>query len=89
MSEHKRSIRPANILNTNNKTALAEHFEVEQHAFDFDNVAILGKQINYKKRLLNEMIEIRKHPYNINKKQDVEGLSMVYHNLLKTIQHPT
>lgn len=88
MSEHKRSIRPNNLINTKNKTALAEHFEEKQHDINFNSVAILGRQNNYKKRLVNEMIEIKKHPNNFNKKQDVEKLSVAYHNILKSVQHP-
>lgn len=67
---------------------MAEHFEEKQHDFDFNSVAILGRQNNYKKRLVNEMIEIKKHPNNFNKKQDVEKLSIAYHNILKSVQHP-
>ena len=37
---------------------------------------------------MSEMIEIKKHPNNINKKQDVENLSSVYYNILKYIEHP-
>lgn len=88
IAEHKRSVRPNILINTKNKTALAEHFDQKQHIFNYDNITIVGQQQNYKKRLVNEMIEIKKHPTNINKKQDVEKLSVAYHNILKSKQHP-
>lgn len=86
ISEHKRSIKPHVLLNSNSKTALAEHFERYQHPFTFEDTEILSRQSNYKKRLISEMVEIKKHKHNINKKQDVEKLSVSYFNIIQKIQ---
>lgn len=86
--EHQRSIRPHVLVNTTSKTALAEHFEKFQHPFDFENTEILARQQNYKKRLLSEMIQIRKHPNHINKKQDVDNLSNAYFSLINSNKKP-
>lgn len=82
ISEHKRSTRPHVLISNNSKTALAEHFEKFQHPFNFEKTEILARQQNYKKRLLSEMIEIKKHRNHINKKQDVDNLSSAYFNLI-------
>lgn len=88
ISEHRRSVRPITLINTKTKTALAEHFENFEHQFNFDQTSIVDKQNNYKKRLLSEMIQIKKHQNNINKKQDIDNLNASYFNILKYIQHP-
>lgn len=88
ISEHIRSVRPTNLIHNTNKTALAEHFEKEQHQFNFDDTSVLAKQTNYKKRILNEMVEIQNHTTSINKKQDVENLSSAYFNILQYSGRP-
>lgn len=59
-----------------------EHFEEQQHPFDFDNTKIIDKQTIYKKRLLSEMVHIQKEKRSINKKQDIEKLSSSYFNII-------
>lgn len=53
-------------MNDNNKTGRVED------SFIFTKSKIVGKQGCYKKQLINQMIEIRKHNNGINKYQDIE-----------------
>ncbi len=41
-------------------TARSKHSKEFNHHFDFNNVEILNKESNYKKRLMKEMINIKK-----------------------------
>lgn len=85
--EHQRSVRPQNLLQSKQKTALAEHSETLVHTFDFTNTKIIGKQQNLKKRLIHEMIAIKKEVHHVNKKEDIEGLNSCYFNIF--LKHKT
>ena len=79
--EHARSVK-----NKENKTALAEHATTYKHSFDFNNTKILDTENNIKKRLLLEMIYIEKENSSINYKTDIENLSAIYNNIIKSIK---
>lgn len=85
ITEHERSVRPVNFASTSNKTALAEHTFGNLHRFDFSSTEIIGYQPNYKKRLVSEMINIKKQKNSINKKQDTDDLSTSYYNLINML----
>lgn len=84
MSEHRRDCRNFHI-NKESKTALFEHVISEGHFFDFENVQVIGTQNILKKRLLDEMIEIRRHSNTVNKRTDIENLNTCYYNLISKI----
>lgn len=63
-------------------TALSEHHIETGHNFDFKNVSILKQENNYHKRLLTEMIEIKKEKNAVNFRTDTHNLSTIYHTLL-------
>ena len=81
MLEHARSVK-----NKGNKTALAEHATSYKHSFDFKNTKILHIENNLKKRLFLEMIYIEKENSSINYKRDIENLSVIYNNIIKSIK---
>lgn len=81
--EHKNDCR--HYLTKQNPTALVEHKINTGHSFNFDAIAIIGKQKNYKKRLLNEMIEIKKERNSVNKRTDIENLNAAYYNIIEKI----
>lgn len=78
LKAHKNSVANKN----KEKTALKKHVEDTKHTFDFENVKILKKEVNEKKRLVLEMIEIKKDKNTINDRRDIEDLDKCYHNLL-------
>lgn len=70
----------------NNLTALAEHASQEKHDFNFAETKIIGKEKILSKRLLREMVEIRKEKNSINKRNDIENLSSSYFNIIDRIK---
>ena len=68
------------------RCALASHINTTKHSVDFDNVKILEKENNSSKRLFLEMCHIKKQENSINKKTDVDGLSIIYSYLLSIIK---
>jgi len=84
ISEHERSVKPTNYA-ASGKTALAEHSFNQQHQFDFNSTQIIGRESNYKKRILLEMVNIKKYKESINKKQDTDDLSASYYNLINLL----
>lgn len=91
VTEHKRDM--TNILNPikrkENNTALAEHTLETLHPFDFNNVKILSKQNNLKKRLMDEMICIQMKSNCVNKRADIENLNTSYYNIISRFKDIT
>ena len=81
MVEHARSVK-----NKDNKTALAEHATSYKHSFDFKNTKILDIENILKKRLFLEMIYIQRENSAVNHKTDIENLSVIYNNVIKSIK---
>ena len=81
MLEHARSGK-----NKENKTALAEYAITYKHSFDFKNTTILDIENNFKKRLYPEIIHIQKENSTINYKTDIENLSAICNNIIKSIK---
>src|SRR3978361_626853 len=64
------------------RCALASHSASTKHSFDFGNAKILHKESNTVKRLFLELCEIYQSNNSINKKSDLQNLSMIYSYLL-------
>lgn len=69
----KRSGSPSVILN---------HRIKKQHEFDLSKTEILDKKSSYKKRLISEMIHIKRHNTALNKQSDTKLLPESYLPLL-------
>jgi predicted GIY-YIG superfamily endonuclease len=69
--KHKRKIH----------SALAKHVIEEKHEIDVSSAKILCKEPNLGKRLVKEMIQIRKRPNALNTQQDCASLGTSYDNL--------
>ena len=63
-------------------TALAQHARDKNHSFDFDNILILAKENNIKKRKIREIVEILKND-TCNFKSDSQNLCAMYGDVLK------
>ena len=74
ISEHQRSTRPHNLAHnlaaSNGKTSLVDHVIKFPHQFDYDKTSVVSTQHNFKKRLLQECITIKKTKNAVNKKQE-------------------
>lgn len=78
ITNHKSDCR----LNKNTST-LAQHYLSFNHYFDYNNTKILQNENNYFKRSFLEMVEISLEPRAINKKSDIDDLSIIYTNILQ------
>ena len=76
IDEHKKSIE------NHKKLPVPIHIqENNSHNFDFDNVVILDRESNYKKRIVSEMFHINSYNDTINRKEDVQFLNSQYKSL--------
>ncbi|KYN22070.1 hypothetical protein ALC57_05546 [Trachymyrmex cornetzi] len=74
ITEHKNHIR----WNTSVRNVITEHRLQEGHDFDWNSVAILDEKPHYRKRLISEMIFIRRQTHGLNLQTDMEGLPKAY-----------
>jgi len=78
ISEHRSHIR----RNSSQPSVITDHRSHFNHDFDWDNVEILDEEINYKKRLISEMIYIKKQKRGLNLQGDTDLLDPIYNDLL-------
>ena len=82
INQHKNSIQKKKLTPNIPNTALSDHAVDNLHNFNFNNVKILNKETNYKKRLILEMIHIKKELKSINYRTDITNLNSIYNNLI-------
>jgi len=63
-------------------SVITDHRLLSKHEFDWEDVKVLDVKKNYKKRLISEMIYIRKQKHGLNSQNDTELLDPVYNDLL-------
>jgi len=67
-------------------SVISEHIHHFNHGFDWDNTEILDFETSYNKRLISEMIHIKKQKNSINNAQmDTEMLNDSYFCLLDVL----
>ena len=69
MEEHKKHIN----RNSTQKSVITDH-RLNDHEFDWDNIEILDEEPILKKRLLSEMIFIKRQKNSLNLQTDTECL---------------
>jgi len=77
ISEHRNHIK----RNSPQTSVITDHRLEFDHKFDWDNVEVLDEEINYNKRLISEMIHIKKQKQGLNLKKDTDLLHPIYHEL--------
>ena len=73
ITRHKSDIR-----HQKNSCALAEHVLINDHNIVFLNVKVINTENNYNKRAFLEMVEIFLDENCLNKRRDIEDLSIIY-----------
>ena len=63
-------------------TALTKHTWCQDHKFNSDEVKIVDRAKNYKKRMILEMTHIVSNPLAVNQKTDTDNLSAFFLPLL-------
>jgi len=77
VNEHRNHIR----RNSTQPSVITDHRLNSKHEFDWDNARVLDKETNYNKRLIAEMIYIKKQKQGLNAQIDTELLDPIYNNL--------
>jgi len=79
--EHRNHIH----RNTSTHSVITDHRLQHNHEFDWNNVVILDSECNYKKRLMSEMIYIKRQKNGLNLHTDTEFLDKTYMPFLNNI----
>jgi len=77
IGEHRNHIR----RNSPQSSVITDHRLEFNHEFDWNNVEVLDEEKNYNKRLISEMIHIKRQRKSINLKKDTELLHPIYNEL--------
>ncbi|KYN12201.1 hypothetical protein ALC57_15633 [Trachymyrmex cornetzi] len=81
IKEHKSDIR----RNTGSPSVITDHRVEFDHNFKWDDVRILDNESSYNKRLLSEMIHIKRQKHGINKMKDTESLPDLYSDIIQSL----
>lgn len=78
IKEHNKHIN----RNTTNKSVITEHRLNLNHDFKWEDAIILDTEKHYNKRLISEMIHIKRQVNSLNLQTDTECLPSVYDNII-------
>jgi len=62
-------------------SVITDHRVNTKHKFDWDRAKILDKETNLNKRLISEMIFIKKQKHGLNAQTDTALLDVIYNDL--------
>ena len=74
IAEHRNHIRHK----ASARSVITDHRLSHNHDFQWDNVLILDEEPSYRKRLISEMLHIKKQKNSLNLQTDTEGLNKAY-----------
>jgi len=80
VSEHRSHLR----RNPAQNSVITDHRLKFKHDFDWDKIKVLDKETNYNKRLISEMIFIKKQIHGLNAQTDTVLLDAIYNDLLSS-----
>ncbi|KYN05244.1 hypothetical protein ALC62_03848 [Cyphomyrmex costatus] len=66
-------------------SVISNHRIEKNHDFNWSKVEILDMEPSYKKRLISEMVHIKKQTHGINKQNDTESLPYCYTNMIHSL----
>jgi len=69
-------------LDKSRHSVISEHILNCNHRFDWEKIEILDTESNYNKRLVSEILHIKKQKNGINSPKDTEFLEVSYYCLL-------
>lgn len=70
--------------NTTQRSVISDH-RMQNHEFDWSNVEILDREPNLCKRLISEMIYIKRQRNGLNLQSDTEQLDHIYFPILENM----
>ena len=68
---------------TSSPTIIMNHHIECNHNFDWSNIKILDKELSYKKRLVSEMVHIKKQSLGLNKQSGSDSLHDSYLSIIQ------
>jgi len=77
VNEHRNHVGRSTAQNS----VITDHRVTTKHDFDWDRVKILDKEMNLNKRLISEMIFIKKQKHGLNAQTDTALLDVIYNDL--------
>jgi len=83
IDEHRSHIR----RDTSQTSVITEHRLEFSHDFDWENVEILDEEVYFNKRLISEMIYIKKQQKGLNLKKDTELLDPIYSDIIGVLSN--
>ena len=66
-------------------SVISEHRLKENHDFNWANVEILDNEMGYYKRLISEMVHIKRQAFDLNKHTDTDSLPEIYSNIIERL----
>ncbi|KYM96032.1 hypothetical protein ALC62_03912 [Cyphomyrmex costatus] len=76
----------SDINKTSKSPSVISNHRIEtNHDFNWSNVKILDMEPSYNKRLISEMVHIKKQTHGINKQNDTESLPDCYTNMIHSL----
>ena len=81
LREHISDIRK----NTGSPTVITDHRINCNHNFKWNDVKILDCASSYNKRLVSEMIHIKKQKQGLNRQNDTESLPEIYSQIIQSL----
>jgi len=81
---HTRSTLLILIKNTRSPSVISDHCIKFNHNFEWKDVKILDTE-PYNKRLISEMVHVKKQSQGLNKQTDTESLSDSYFFILQSL----
>ena len=71
--------------NTGSVTVITDHRINFDHNFKRNDVKILDCEFSYNKRLVSEMIHIKRQKQSLNKQNDIESLPETYSQIIQSL----
>jgi len=79
IDEHQSHIR----RNTNQNSVITEHRLKFSYDFVWNNVEILDEKIHFNKRIISEMVYIKKQSFGLNLQHDTDFLNSIYFDIIR------
>jgi len=75
----------SHIRRNTNQNSVTEHRLKFSHDFDWNNIEIFDEEIHFNKRIISEMIHIKKQSYGLNLQHDTDSLDPIYFDIIRSL----
>lgn len=71
--------------NTSQISVITDHRACFSYEFDWVNIRVLDKKAHYNKRLISEMLHIKRQSNGLNLQKDTELLDPIYFDIINSL----